>query len=956
MALLKDGTRIYGNATIDGSLTTASPDKSTASTVVATTLSVKQLFASQSTSGTLDWNDVSNTRPGVSPTLLLGSHTNGPGGGNYYHPLNIEYAGVNGTGNLTQLAIAYGTPANDLKMRGRYQGAWTGWVTFLNSSNFTSYSLSASNTSTQSGYFGDIFLFDDSTPSHYLGITNSANLTAARTLSLNVNDANRTISLSGDLTLANSFTTSGNFALTLTTTAATNVTLPTSGTLATTAGTLSSSTTSTQDGYFGNIALYDDSTPSHYLTVTNSANLTAARTLSVNVNDADRTISLSGNLTVSNTATVSGTNTGDQTITLTGDVTGTGTGSFATTLANSGVTAGTYNDSATAVRPFTVDAKGRVTGIGTAVTIAPAFSSITSKPTTLSGYGITDALSTSTTSTQSGYFGDIFLYDDSTPSHYLQISNSSNLTAARGLFIDVNDNSRTISLSGNLTLANSFITSGNFSLTLTTTAATNVTLPTSGTLATTAGTLSSANNSTQIGYFGDIALFDDTNPSHYLFITNSGDLGLDRILSVDVNNANRSISLSGNLSLANSFTTSGNFALTLTTTAATNVTLPTSGTLLTTTGSGSSLTFGTGSLSLAGNLTTTGAFTIGLTATAATSVTLPTSGTLATTAGTLSSATNSTQSGYFGDIFLYDDSTPSHYLGITNSANLTAARTLSINVNDANRTLSLSGDLTLANSFTTSGNFALTLTTTAATNVTLPTSGTLATTAGTLSSATNSTQSGYFGDIFLFDDATPSNYLQITAGSNLTATRTLTLLTADANRTVTLGGDLSISNSFSTSGGHTLTLTTTAATNVTLPTSGTLVNSSDLANVAGTVTALNTAVLSYELDDISTAVDGIENTFVPKFNYDKVALTDPFKLLITINGIIQSAYVFNTDYVHLTHCLAAKSGYTIDQDGNIKFTESLPMGSEVVARLNGSSTHSVYRYYPFSALDIMLYK
>jgi hypothetical protein len=96
---------------------------------------------------------------------------------------------------------------------------------------------------------------------------------------------------------------------------------------------LSNSTSSTQAGYFGDIYLYDDSTPSHYLQITNSANLTAARTLSINVNDAARTVSLSGNLTVSAAATVSGTNTGDQTITLTGDVTGSGTGSFATTLA-----------------------------------------------------------------------------------------------------------------------------------------------------------------------------------------------------------------------------------------------------------------------------------------------------------------------------------------------------------------------------------------------------------------------------------------------------------------------------------------------------------------------------------------------------------------------------------------------------------------------------------------------
>jgi hypothetical protein len=62
--------------------------------------------------------------------------------------------------------------------------------------------------------------------------------------------------------------------------------------------------------------------------------------------------------------------TGNQTITLSGDVTGFGTTSIITTLSNSGVTADTY-------KSVTVDAKGRVTN-GT-------------NPTTLSGYGITDA-------------------------------------------------------------------------------------------------------------------------------------------------------------------------------------------------------------------------------------------------------------------------------------------------------------------------------------------------------------------------------------------------------------------------------------------------------------------------------------------------------------------------------------------------------------------------------------
>ena len=83
--------------------------------------------------------------------------------------------------------------------------------------------------------------------------------------------------------------------------------------------------------------------------------------------------------------------TANQSITLSGDILGTGTTAITTTLANSGATAGTYQN-ATTINPFTIDSKGRITLVGTAITIAPAFSSITSKPTTISGYGITDGV------------------------------------------------------------------------------------------------------------------------------------------------------------------------------------------------------------------------------------------------------------------------------------------------------------------------------------------------------------------------------------------------------------------------------------------------------------------------------------------------------------------------------------------------------------------------------------
>lgn len=95
--------------------------------------------------------------------------------------------------------------------------------------------LSALNVYASAARFSSAISLLDSSTAFYLGIqhASSGTSTADRVLSLNLNNSNRLLSLSGDVSLAGALSTSGAFPIALTTTAPTTLTLPVTGTLVT---------------------------------------------------------------------------------------------------------------------------------------------------------------------------------------------------------------------------------------------------------------------------------------------------------------------------------------------------------------------------------------------------------------------------------------------------------------------------------------------------------------------------------------------------------------------------------------------------------------------------------------------------------------------------------------------------------------------------------------------------
>ena len=175
-------------------------------------------------------------------------------------------------------------------------------------------------------------------------------------------------------------------------------------------------------------------------------------------------------------------------------------------------------------------------------------------------------------------------------------------------------------------------------------------------------------------------------------------------------------------------------------------------------------------------------------------------------------------------IYLEDVTTPAYDLEIiadSSAAAMSANRSLTFDVNNANRMVDLSGDLVLGADFTTTiGTVAFAADAGGSSSLTLPATGTLARISGET-----------FDDVVGLDlrDATTVAYtLGIVADSSavaMDADKTLTIDVNNANRMVDLKGDIVLAGNLTTAaaltqaGAFATTLTSTAACDLTLPAS-----------------------------------------------------------------------------------------------------------------------------------------
>ena len=113
---------------------------------------------------------------------------------------------------------------------------------------------------------------------------------------------------------------------------------------------------------------------------------------------------------------------------------------------------------------------------------------------------------------------------------------------------------------------------------------------------------------------------------------------------------------------------------------------------------------------------------------------------------------------------------------------------------------------------------------------------------------------------------------------------------------------------------------------------------------------------TYDLDDVSYLTDGFLNIFPLTYNTSNVSVPSPWNLMVTVSGIMQSAYANTAGYEvnWQSFVVAGSKGYTLSSSGNIQFADAPPAGADLNIRVVPGIPNANTKVYPFKPTDILM--
>lgn len=109
------------------------------------------------------------------------------------------------------------------------------------------------------------------------------------------------------------------------------------------------------------------------------------------------------------------------------------------------------------------------------------------------------------------------------------------------------------------------------------------------------------------------------------------------------------------------------------------------------------------------------------------------------------------------------------------------------------------------------------------------------------------------------------------------------------------------------------------------------------------------------LDDLQPLFDGVTYRFRPTYQGSPISVTNPFRLMVSLNGIVQKVSNQSITFSVPYNDVSRYNWMRVDDDGFMVFSQAPAAGTTFDGRvLVGPTTTSLTTSYPFAAADLLL--